>query len=112
MPPSQGRMGPSVKAAIDEFDSIRGLTRLAFGPDHEVSELVAEVIAAIEQVAERGVISAGEQPSPRDYVDQTFLPLSADLFEALAEACGLRDPAEQASRSGIQATDNLPTNGR
>jgi hypothetical protein len=108
MPPSQGRMAPVVTATIEEFDSIRGLARLAFGPDHEVSSLVGEDIAAIEQVARRGVISAGERPSPRDYVDQTFLPLTADLFEALAEACGLREEGDRLTRSGVRATDNLP----
>lgn len=108
MPPSQGRMGPAVNATIEEFDSIRGLARLAFGPDHEVSSLVGEVIAAIEQVARRGVISAGEHPSPRDYVDRTFLPLTADLFEALAQACGLREKGGRPGRSGVRATDNLP----
>ena len=108
IPPSQGRMGPAVNATIEEFDSIRGLARLAFGPDHEVSSLVGEVIAAIEQVARRGVISAGENPSPRDYVDRTFLPLTADLFEALAEACGLRGKGDRPDKSGVRATDNLP----
>jgi hypothetical protein len=108
MPPSQGRMSPVVTATIAEFDSIRGLARLAFGPDHEVSSLVQEIIAAIEQVARRGVISAGERPSPRDYVDQTVLPLTSDLFEALAEASGLREKGDRTQRSGVRATDNLP----
>lgn len=111
MPPSQGRMGPVVTTTIEEFDSIRGLARLAFGPEHEVSRLVAEVIAAIQQVADRGVIGTGDRPQPRDYVDQTFLPLSSDLFEALAEACGLRDGSERFGRSEVCATDNLPTGG-
>ena len=96
---------------IEEFDSIRGLARLAFGPEHEVSRLVAEVIAAIQQVADRGVISTGDHPSPRDYVDRTFLPLSSDLFEALAETCGLRDDSERLGRSEVHATDNLPAGG-
>jgi hypothetical protein len=55
------------------------------------------------------VISTGEHPSPRDYVDKTFLPLSSDLFEALAEACGLRDRDRVSRRSGVRASDNLPT---
>jgi len=32
----------------------------------------------------------GEHPTPREYVDRTLLPLSTDLFEALADACALR----------------------
>lgn len=106
LPPSQGRMGPSVKTAIEEFDSVRGLARLAFGPNHEVSELVGEVINAIKEIAERGVISTGERPTPWDYVDQTFLPLSVDLFEALADSCGLRIPSERSARSGVNSSDN------
>jgi hypothetical protein len=108
MPPSQGRMGPRIQSVIAEFDSIRGLARLAFGPDHEVSALVGGVISAINQVAERGVISTAEKPTPRDYVDNTFLPLSADLFEALADACGFRAHGERVQRSGIKSSDNLP----
>jgi hypothetical protein len=54
------------------------------------------------------VISAGERPSPRDYVDQTFLPLTADLFEALAKACRLRENGDRPGTSGVRATDNLP----
>jgi len=105
LPPSQGRMGPAVELAIKQFDSVRGLARLAFGPAHEVTALVAEVIDAIQHVADRGVVYAEEDgPTPRDYVDRTFLPLSADLFEALAEACELRDPRERAPRSGVRAS--------
>ncbi len=56
-----------------------------------MSSLVDEVIEAIQHVADRGVISnPDEREAPREYVDQTFLPLSADLFEALAEATELR----------------------
>jgi hypothetical protein len=106
VPPSQGRMGPVVTATVQEFDSIRGLARLAFGPEHEVSTLVNEVIAAIGQVARRGVISAGERPSPRD---MTLVPLVSDLFEALAEACGLRDRDRLVGRNGVKASENLPT---
>jgi hypothetical protein len=109
LPPSQGRMGPSVELAIKEFDSVRGLARLAFGPAHEVTALVTGVIEAIQHVADRGVIYAEDQgPTPRDYVDRTYLPLSADLFEALAEACELRDPRERAPRSGARASNNKP----
>lgn len=110
LPPSQGRMGPSVEATITEFDPIRGLARLSFGPHHEVTALVGEVINAVQHVADRGVIYAeGEAPTPREYVDQTFRPLTADLFEALAEACELRDDDERAPRSGKRASDGKPS---
>jgi len=109
LPPSQGRMGPSVEATIAAFDSVRGAARLVFGPRHEVSSLVNEVIAAIQHVADRGVIYAeGEGPAPHEYVDQTFLPLAADLFEALAEATELRAANELTARSGVRASDRKP----
>lgn len=93
LPPSQGRMGPSVEAAIERFDEIRGLARLAFGPQDEVSRLVRDVMGAIQSVADRGVIYAEQDPgpTPREHVDQVFLPLVHSLFEALAGACELRD---------------------
>lgn len=113
LPPSQGRMGPAVEAAIGKFDSIRGLARLAFGPNHEVTSLVREVIQAIQHVADRGVIYSPTQgTTPREYVDRTFVPLSADLFEALAEACELRRPDERVSRSGVRSSDNKPAGYR
>lgn len=109
VPPSQGRMGPAVQAVIARFDSIRGLARLTFGPHHEVTGLVREVMSAIQQVADRGVIySPADGPTPREYVDSTFLPLSADLFEALAEACELRRPGEGVPRTKVSASDNMP----
>lgn len=87
-------MGPSVEASIERFDETRGLARLAFGPQDEVSLLVPDVIGAIQNVADRGVIyaEADPGPTPHEYVDQIFLPLVHSLFEALAEACELRDP--------------------
>jgi hypothetical protein len=110
MPPSQGRMGPSIEAAIVEFESVRGLTRLAFGSEHEVSRLLAEVIQAIQVVADRGVIYAAEPgvPTPREYVDRTFVSLARDLFEALAEESELRGDGRRQPRSGVTASDNLP----
>ncbi len=109
LPPSQARLGPAVEAAIDRFDSIRGLARLAFGPHHEVTGLVREVMVAIQQVADRGVIySPADGPTPREYVDRTFVPLAADLFEALAEACELRRSGEGVPRTGVGASDNMP----
>jgi hypothetical protein len=109
LPPSQGRMGPAVEAVIARFDSIRGLARLAFGPQHEVTKLAREVMAAIKQVADRGVIySPADGPTPREYVDLTFLPLSADLFEAMAEACELRTTGERVLRVSVTARDHLP----
>jgi hypothetical protein len=105
VPPSQGRMAPSVETAIAAFDSVRGSARLAFGPRHEVSSLVDEVIRAVQHVADRGVISNPDEPAePREYVDQTFLPLAADLFEALAEATELRGAGELTPRSGVRAS--------
>ncbi len=103
MPPSQGRMGPSVEATIEAFEPIRGLARLTFGPRHEVMDLVSEVIDAIQHVADRGVITGDVGPTPDEYVKGTFLPLAADLFEALAEATELRSPRERTPRSGIRA---------
>ncbi len=64
VPPSQGRMGPSVETTIAAFDSVRGAARLAFGPRHEVSFLVDEVIGAIQRVADRGVIYAEGEGAP------------------------------------------------
>jgi hypothetical protein len=102
-------MGPAVETTIGKFDAIRGLARLAFGPHHEVTGLVREVIDAIQHVANRGVIySPTDGPTPREYVDKTFLPLSGDLFEALAEACELRTPGEGMPRSRVRASDNRP----
>lgn len=94
LPPSQGRMGPSVEASIERFDEIRGLARLAFGPQDEVSRLVQDVIGAIQRVADRGVIYAESEPgpTPHEYVERVFLPLVHGLFESLAKACELRDP--------------------
>lgn len=113
LPPSQGRMGPAVEATIREFDPVRGLARLAFGPRHEVTTLVAEVSDAVQHVADRGVIYAEEQgTTPQQYVDWTFRPLAADLFEALAEACELRDRKERVPRSGVKATDHKPAGYR
>jgi hypothetical protein len=110
LPPSQGRMGPSVEAAIRDFDSVRGTARLAFGPRHDVTDLVAEVVNAIQHVADRGVVYAEEQgPTPLRYVERTLHPLATDLFEALAEACELRDEGERLPRSGVRASDNQPT---
>ncbi len=112
LPPSQGRMGPSLEAAIEQFDSVRGQARLAFGPRHEVTTRVNELIDATQNVADRGVIYAeDDQPTPRDYVDKTFLPLARDLFEALGEAVELRDKDEQVARSGVKAIDNQPRPG-
>lgn len=102
-------MGPAVERAISEFDSVRGLARLSFGPTHEVTMLVNEVIGAIQHVADRGVIYAEHQgATPREYVDDTFLPLSGDLFEALAETYELRDPAERSARTGVRASERKP----
>ena len=113
LPPSQGRMGPSIEAAIRQFEPVRGLARLAFGPRHEVTQLVGEVIEAVQHIADRGVIYAEEQgTTPREYVDRTFRPLAADLFEALAEACELRDPEERVPRSGVRARDRKPAGYR
>jgi len=107
VPPSQGRMGPSVETAIERFDAVRGRARLAFGSDHEVTKLVNEVIAAIRAVADHGVIyETGAKLTPRDYVDQTFIPLARDLFEALAESCELRGEKDRPARSGVTAADN------
>jgi hypothetical protein len=102
-------MAPSVEMAIRRFDEIRGVARFSFGPLHEVSRLVEEVIAAIQQIADRGVIYAAEDgPTPRDYVDLTFRPLVADLYEALGESCELRESEERQQRSGLSASDNRP----
>jgi hypothetical protein len=107
VPPSQGRMGPSLEASIERFDAVRGQARLAFGPRHEVTWRVKEFIDATQHVADRGVIYAeGETAPPRDYVDKTFLPLAHDLFEALGEAVELRDEDERVPRSGVKATDH------
>jgi len=109
IPPSQGRIGPVIESAVKRFDEIRGSARLAFGPQHEVTELVEEVIVAIRQVARRGVIYAREDgPTPKEYVDLTFVPLVRDLVEALADACDLRGPGERSLRSGVRATDHMP----
>jgi hypothetical protein len=106
-------MGPSIEAAIRQFEPVRGLARLAFGPRHEVARLVGEVIEAIQHIADRGAIYAEEQgATPREYVDRTFRPLAADLFEALAEACELRDPEERVPRSGVRARDRKPAGYR
>ena len=66
-------------------------------------------MVAIQQVADRGVIySLADGPTPREYVDRTFLPLAADLIEALAEACELRRPGEGVPRTGAGSSDNMP----
>jgi len=38
--PSAGHIGPVIAEAVRRFDEIRGSSRLAFGPDHEVTSLV------------------------------------------------------------------------
>jgi hypothetical protein len=113
VPPSQARMGRRVEASIREFHSIRGQARLAFGPRHELTYLVGEVIDAVQHIADRGVIYAEEQgTTPRQYVDWTFLSLTADLFEALGEACEMRDAGERVPRSGVRAADRKPAGYR
>lgn len=109
--PSQARFGRRVEQAIEEFESIRGLARLSFGPEHDVTHLVNECIAAIRRIADRGVIYADEDgPRPQAYVDEVFRPLASDLFEALAESCELRSPGERAARSAVSAGDT-PSGG-
>lgn len=107
--PSQARVGPAIHAQVREFGSIRGMTRLAFGPTHEVTRRLDEVIEAIGHVVDRGVIYAREDgPTPSEYVDNTFRPLVQDLFETLAEACGLRERGELIRRSDASADDHRP----
>ncbi|MBO9533769.1 MAG: hypothetical protein J7513_12440 [Solirubrobacteraceae bacterium] len=92
LPPSQGRIGPVIEAEIPKLEPIQRLSKLAFGPKHEVTARVDDVVLAIREVAGRGVIYAEEEgiPTPAEYVADVFKPGVRELYRALEAACDFR----------------------
>lgn len=92
LPPSQGRIGPVIEAEIPKLEPIQRLTKLAFGPKHEVTARVDDVVLAIREVASRGVIYAEKEgiPTPAEYVTDIFKSRVRELYRALKAACDLR----------------------
>lgn len=109
VPYSHGTMAPRIDAVVAQFSTIRGRARLAFGPRHEVTGLVEDVIEAIQRAKDHGPIGT-DTYRPADYVNKTLVPIADEVFEALARSCELRPGTTRARRrhKRVRPEDNLP----
>lgn len=111
LPPSHGLIGQVIARQVEPWEGVRELAELSFGRNHEVSRAVSDVIEAINQVADRGLISGletseDESLSPNEYVAKVFWPRVERLHEALAAALDLSESDPRSRRAQPVGTTN------